>query len=87
MVVLTVRVPAYVDFDGGSYDLNPLRDYPHLEDAALLVADNSGGEDTRKVLEGSVQGRPVRWDRSSRDIGNNRSSASIAQQRGYRLVS
>ncbi len=52
MTTLTIGMATYNDFDGVYFTLQSLRLYQDLQDVELLVVDNFGCEDTRRLVEG-----------------------------------
>src|SRR3712207_1681988 len=59
MVALTIGMATYQDFDGVYFTLQALRLYHDLDDVELLVVDNYGCDETRRLVEGWVKGRYV----------------------------
>lgn len=60
MVVLTIGMATYDDFDGVYFTLQALRLYQDLDDTELLVIDNYGCDDTRSFVEHWAGGRYLR---------------------------
>jgi hypothetical protein len=59
MVALTIGMATYNDFDGVYFTVQALRLYQDLDDTELLVIDNYGCEDTRRLIEGWIRGRYI----------------------------
>src|SRR5919206_2761643 len=60
VVVLTIGMATYDDFDGVYFTLQALRLYQDLEDTELLVVDNFACEDTQAFVEHWAKGRYMR---------------------------
>src|SRR3954447_16084042 len=60
MTALTIGMATYDDFDGVYFTLQALRLYHDLADTELLVVDNYGCEDTRRLVESWLGARYVR---------------------------
>ena len=56
MVALTIGMATYNDFNGVYFTLQSLRLYQDLRDTELLVVDNYGCPDTKRLVEGWVHG-------------------------------
>jgi glycosyltransferase involved in cell wall biosynthesis len=56
VVALTIGMPTYNDFNGVFFTLQALRLYQDLRDTELLVVDNYGCPDTKRLVEGWVPG-------------------------------
>jgi hypothetical protein len=52
MAALTIGMAAYNDFGGVYFTLQSLRLYQDLRDTELLVVDNYGCPDTKRLVEG-----------------------------------
>jgi glycosyltransferase involved in cell wall biosynthesis len=59
MVQLTIGMATYKDFDGVYFTLQSLRLYQDLDETELLVVDNYGCEDTKRLVESWVKGRYI----------------------------
>jgi len=56
VVALTIGMATYNDFNGVYFTLQALRLYQDLRDTELLVVDNYGCPDTKRLVEGWVHG-------------------------------
>src|ERR687898_1339085 len=56
VVALTIGMATYNDFNGVYFTLQALRLYQDLQDTELLVVDNYGCPDTKRLVEGWVHG-------------------------------
>jgi glycosyltransferase involved in cell wall biosynthesis len=56
MAALTIGMATYNDFDGVYFTLQSLRLYQDLRDTELLVVDNYGCPETKRLVEGWVHG-------------------------------
>lgn len=56
MAALTIGMATYDDFNGVYFTLQSLRLYQDLHDTELLVVDNYGCPDTKRLVEGWVHG-------------------------------
>ena len=56
VVALTIGMATYNDFNGVYFTLQSLRLYQDLRDTELLVVDNYGCPDTKRLVEGWVHG-------------------------------
>lgn len=57
---LTIGMAVYHDFDGVYFTLQALRLYQDLEHTELLIIDNYGCDDTKKLVENWLHGRYIR---------------------------
>jgi hypothetical protein len=58
-IELTIGMATYNDFDGVYFTLQALRLYQDLENTELLVIDNYGCEDTKRLVEGWLNARYI----------------------------
>ena len=56
MAALTIGMATYNDFNGVYFTLQSLRLYQDLRDTELLVVDNYGCPETKRLVEGWVHG-------------------------------
>jgi glycosyltransferase involved in cell wall biosynthesis len=57
MIELTIGMATYNDYDGLYFTLQALRQYHDLDNSELIVVDNYGCEDSRKLVQEQIKGR------------------------------